>query len=169
MTTLLETLRLVIKAPTLNDISHWYLLHSDPDVMQYMGGTRDKYVIQEWLDYDILHYKKHGFAMGSVYEKNNNKFIGVAGLVYLDHDDTQPDVEIGYVLHKKYWRQGYGTEIVDALINWGFTHLKVNKLVAVTRSENTRSRCLLERCGMQYTKITTFHEEEFLQYEIHRL
>ena len=66
-------------------------------------------------------------------------FIGRAGFVYLNYDDTQPDIEIGYELKKEYWHQGYATELVLALINWGFDHLDVTRLVAVTRPDNLKS------------------------------
>src|SRR6516162_6615703 len=114
MTLILETQRLVIKAPSLSDINKWHALHSESEVTLFSKNT-----IQEWLDYDIMHYKKHGFSMGSVFEKNSNEFIGRAGLVYLLNDDTQQDIEIGYALHKTYWKNGYATELVKALIDWG--------------------------------------------------
>ncbi|KTC86276.1 GNAT family acetyltransferase [Legionella cincinnatiensis] len=100
MSILVETSRLLIKTPILDDLEYWYFLHSDEHVMEYMGGVQSKSVIQEWLQSDILHYNKHHFTMGSIFEKNNNEFIGRAGLVYLDHNENQPDIEIGYVLHK---------------------------------------------------------------------
>lgn len=168
MSLLLQTPRLLINTPNFNDINHWYALHSDPSVMQYMGGVQSRKVIQEWLAHDILHYKKHGFSMGSVFKKGNNEFIGRAGLVYLDHDDTQPDIEIGYVLHKKFWGKGYGVELALTLIDWGFTHLTINKLISVTRPENKKSQHLLEKCGMHYVKTTSFHGSDFLLYEIYK-
>jgi len=166
MTIFIETERTVIKVPVLNDVTYWSSLHSDHDVMEYMGGIKTKEVVQAWLEADIQHFKKHGFGMGSVFERNSNEFIGKAGLVYLDHDDHQPDIEIGYVLHKHFWSKGYGTELVHALVNWGFNHLSVNKLVAVTRPENEKSKCLLEKCGMRHLKNITLHGSIFLLYGI---
>ncbi|HBC0464545.1 TPA: GNAT family N-acetyltransferase [Legionella pneumophila] len=168
MSILVETPRLLIKIPILEDLEHWYVLHSDQHVMEYMGGVQSKSVIKKWLQSDILHHQKHGFTMGSVFQKNNNEFIGRAGLVYLDHNDDQPDIEIGYVLHKKYWRQGFGVELVNALIDWGFTHLAVNKLVAVTRPGNIKSKRLLEKCGLHYTRTIIIGNTDFLVYEVHK-
>jgi ribosomal-protein-alanine N-acetyltransferase len=168
MPILFETQRLLIKVPILNDIENWYSLHSDPEVMEFMGGTRTKSTVQEWLEDDISHYTKHDFCMGSVFEKSDNEFIGRAGLVYLEHDDTQPDIEIGYVLHKNHWNKGYATELVLAAIAWGFTHLNVNKLVAVTRSENKRSQNVLEKYGMRYERQIQFHNENFMLYQIYK-
>ncbi|KTC84239.1 MULTISPECIES: GNAT family N-acetyltransferase [Legionella] len=169
MSLLIETKRLLIKIPILDDLDNWNSLHSDPEVMRFMGGSKTRTTVQEWLESDILHYKKHGFCMGSVFDKNNKKFMGRAGLVYLDHDDTQPDIEIGYVLHKEQWNKGYGLELVLALIGWGFSQLNVNRLVAVTRPENKRSQKILEKANMQYKKQIQFHDEDFLFYHIHKV
>lgn len=163
MTAFLETQRLIIETPSVNDIDNWTALYRESETMAY---TPD--IIQDWLNTDILHFKKHGFSMGSVYKKDSKVFVGRAGLVYLDYDDTQPDIEVGYVLHKAYWNQGYATELAKALIRWGFNHLNINKLVAVTRSENKRSQGVLEKSRMHYSKIMKFRDEDFLLYEIYR-
>ena len=42
-------------------------------------------------------------------------------------DDKQAKIEINYHLDKKFWGQGYATELSKALIQWGFQHLsKIN-------------------------------------------
>ncbi|HHO2140088.1 GNAT family N-acetyltransferase [Legionella pneumophila serogroup 7] len=56
MSILVETPRLLIKTPILDDLEYWYVLHSDEDVMEYMGGVQRKSVVQEWLQSDILHH-----------------------------------------------------------------------------------------------------------------
>ena len=141
---LLETERLLIKVPTLADINDWHMLHSDSEVMQYIDGARPKRTIQKWLEQDIAHQNKHGFCIGSVFRKDAHQFIGRAGAVYFNYDDSQPDIEIGYILHKADWGNGYATELVKALIDWGFANLNVTKLVAVTHPENTKSQRVLE-------------------------
>ena len=162
----IETKRLLIKAPTLLDVENWYALHADPEVMQFLGGARDKETNLNWLEQDILHCKKHGFCLGSVFEKTSGEFIGRAGLVYLNYNDSQSDIEIGYELHKIYWNKGYGIELVTKLIDWGFSHLNVTKLVSVTRPENKRSQRVLEKCNMRYIKRVQLNNIYFDFYEI---
>lgn len=40
MSILVETPRLLIKTPILDDLENWYVLHSDEDVMEYMGSPK---------------------------------------------------------------------------------------------------------------------------------
>ncbi len=161
MAVFLETQRLIFKTPSPKDISNWVALHRV--WKNYKPAT-----IKEWLESDIAHFKKHGFGMGSIYEKNSKAFIGRAGLVYLNHDDTQPDIEVGYVIHKIYWNKGYATELATAIIGWGFKNLSTNKLVAITPPHNKSSQRVLEKSGMRFTKKVQLDGENYLFYEIYK-
>ncbi|AZE51084.1 hypothetical protein C4K04_5436 [Pseudomonas chlororaphis] len=158
----LETKRLNIQTPSVNDFDHWAALLIEWNAERF---TPER--IQNELNEAITHFKKHGFSMGSVYEKDSKIFIGHAGLVYLDYNDAQPDIEVGYALHKSYWNKGYATELAEELIKWGFHHLPIKKLVAVTRPENKRSQRVLEKIGMSNTKIIQLHNDDFLFYEVY--
>jgi len=163
MAIFLETHRLVIKIPKATDINNWIALHGKSEAM-----SKAPDIVQEWLKSDMTHFEKHGFGMGSVYEKDSKEFVGRAGLFYVDHNDAQPHIEIGYVLRKAFWNKGYATELAKALIEWGFDHLHVDKLVAITNAKNKSSQRVLEKVGMQYKNIVQFHGKNFLFYEIQR-
>ncbi len=168
MTHFIETQRLYIDIPILTDIDNWQTIHSDQEAMKYLGGTRDRDTTLQWLKHDISHYKKHGFCLGSVFEKENKTFIGRAGLVYLNYDDNQQDIEIGYELKKNCWNKEYASELAKALLDWGFSHLKVTRLVAVTRPENQKSQRVLEKAKMQYERKIQFHNEDYLFYVVYK-
>jgi [ribosomal protein S5]-alanine N-acetyltransferase len=161
----LETSRLKIYRPVLDDFSNWVnLYYTIPEKSHYSSE-----IIQQWLDTDISHYEKHGFSMGSVYENNTRSFVGRAGLVFLDYNDQQPNIELGYDLSSIYWGKGYATELAKALIGWGFKHLNIGKIVAVTRPHNIKSQNVLKKAGMQQTGKLQFHHEDFLLYRIEQL
>jgi len=169
MGTFLETKRLILKTPKLSDMNELVLLQSDPDVMKYIGqGVRTREETKKFLETAIQHQEKHQFSMCSVYEKSTDKFVGQAGLIYLASDDSQPEIEVGYRLHKEFWQQGYATELSKALISWGFEHLPVNKLVAVINPANEKSRSVLEKIGMHYVERINYYNSEVSKYEIHK-
>ncbi len=60
-------------------------------------------------------------------------------------------VMIGYSILDQYQRQGYGSEAVNALVNWAFAHPSVLRIVAETFPDNTASISLLEKCGFEYS------------------
>lgn len=72
-------------------------------------------------------------------------------------DDGQSTYDIGYCIHKKYWRQGYAGEAVALVADWvaqqGGRHITAE--VAV---ENKASRALLEKCGFEITEESAFRK-----------
>ena len=82
-------------------------------------------------------------------------FVAWFMLMKRRHDDY----ELGYVVRKKYWNQGYGSEISRALIQFGFEN-GLQKIIAVTRKENIGSSILLEKVGFQFDKMVKVDGEE---------
>jgi RimJ/RimL family protein N-acetyltransferase len=149
MAIFLETERLILKPAVQSDLNDLFALRSDPDVMKYSEkGVQTREEVQTFLDTTIPYQKRYGYDICSVFEKCSGDFVGQAGLFCTENIAEQSEVEIGYSLHKKYWGRGYGTELVRALIQWGFKHLPAKKLVAFTDSENIASHRILQKCGM---------------------
>lgn len=169
MSIILETQRLIIKSPALDNFENLYALYSDPEVMQYVGqGVRSREETRKKLAEIIYHFEKHGFSFGDVYKKESGACIGRAGLIYLEMNDSQPEIELGYTLHKAYWNKGYATELAKAFIQWGFEHLPVEKLIAVTHPDNKKSRHVLEKTGMHYVGNVRCYNTEVVKYEIYK-
>ena len=61
------------------------------------------------------------------------------------------DIEIGYVLYKKYWNKGYATELVKACIDFIFdNYLDIKRIVAVTVPNNIASQKVLSKVGFEF-------------------
>jgi ribosomal-protein-alanine N-acetyltransferase len=56
-------------------------------------------------------------------------------------------VETGYSVLPQFQRQGIGTEVVGALVQWALTHPEVERVTAQTARDNTPSLRLLARLG----------------------
>ena len=167
MKIIIETERLVLKEPTSHNLDELYVLQADPDVMKYIGsGPRTKETVRDATESAIKHYEDHGFSMCMLYEKASGNFIGQAGLIYLAYNDKQPDIEVGYRLHKRYWGRGFATEIAKALISWGFQHLPIDHLIAVINPDNTKSEAVLKKLGMHYVGIIQAYGGEVMKFEI---
>lgn len=167
----LETNRLILKTPELSDLDNLFALRSDPEVMKYIGkrgATQTREEVKKFLDLAIPYQEKHGFGFCSVFEKENGEFVGQAGLFHLGFDDKQPEIEVGYRLHKKFWGKGYATELAKALIYWGFQHLSVTHLVGVAYPENLSSRRVLEKAGMDFTRNEEYYGIEVCRYDIYK-
>ena len=69
--------------------------------------------------------------------------------------------EIGYDLSKGYWGQGLMTEAVQAIINYRFECLELNRIEAHTFPQNTRSVSLLRR--QHFKEEGTFRQNSYFK------
>lgn len=74
--------------------------------------------------------------------------MGSCGYNYLDYEHAR--AEIGYDLAKAYWGKGYAAEAVSALVDHGFTSLKLNRIEAKVDPRNVNSIKLLEK--LEFTR-----------------
>jgi RimJ/RimL family protein N-acetyltransferase len=63
-----------------------------------------------------------------------------------------PRPELGYRLRRTYWGRGIATAVVRDLLRWAFERLAVESVWAQTMAVNTRSRRVLERCGLRHVR-----------------
>ncbi|GHU74919.1 hypothetical protein AGMMS49992_17800 [Clostridia bacterium] len=72
--------------------------------------------------------------------------IGSCGI----YPDAASDTgDLGWILHKNYHKRGYGTELAGALIKYGFTDLKMRRIIAPCAAVNYGSYRVMERNGMR--------------------
>lgn len=153
MKVITETPRLLIREFVLEDAAEIIPLHGDPEVIQYTGDKVEpslegnQKIIQDiWLK----EYKQYGHARWAVVHKADNKIIGWCGLKYEPKFEA---IDLGYRYLKSYWGKGIGTEAAKAVIAYGFTHLDMERIVAIAMKENPNSVKIMEKIGMRYEKM----------------
>lgn len=75
----------------------------------------------------------------------DDRLIGVCGFNSWSPDHRH--AELGYELAPQYWRQDIMHRAVVAVVAWGFSELRLNRVHAYVMTTNERSIRLLERCG----------------------
>jgi ribosomal-protein-alanine N-acetyltransferase len=96
----------------------------------------------------------------------DGEFIGLCLLRNFDDEDGK--VELGYVLHQKYWGRGIASEMAILMISYGFTHANALEIVAVTTLENTSSQKVLEKAGLMRMDNYKRNREELAYFRIIR-
>lgn len=90
-----------------------------------------------------LPQKKYDFA---VVQKSSGRVIGGCG-IYLN--ERLDEAELGWTLHRDFWKQGYGTEFGRELLRFGFEELKLHRIFSRCYAENYGSFRVMERNGMR--------------------
>lgn len=145
----LETERLILREITKEDAGDIFTFFSNPDVTKYYGqepftsiSQAEQLVSLFEKNYQI----KRGIRWG-IGVRGKKGIIGTIGfnLLSLQHRRA----EVGYELHPSYWGNGYATEAIHKVIQYGFSNLKLNRIGAVVFIENSNSKYLLEKLGFQ--------------------
>lgn len=76
----------------------------------------------------------------------NDIHIGAVS-VYFENDTG----ELGWIINKHYWGNGFAYEAARALIDYAKTEFKVNRFLAYCDTENIASYKLMEKLGMRRT------------------
>jgi len=97
----------------------------------------------------VASYRKFGFGLYLVELKDSGAPIGICGLLKRESLD---DVDIGFAFLRKYWSQGYARESAAAVMHYGWTTLRLQRIVAITKPNNHASITLLEKLGLRFEK-----------------
>jgi RimJ/RimL family protein N-acetyltransferase len=87
--------------------------------------------------------------------KNTQTIIGDAVLQGIDLHNKSG--ELGWGLDPAFWGQGFGTEIGEALIRFGFMVLDLHRIFALCSVENVASIRVMEKIGMKTEGIIREH------------
>ncbi len=82
-----------------------------------------------------------------IFRKETNDFIGTVSLQGIDW--SIPKCEIGYWINTKFGGNGYMTEAVKALTDFGLNQLKFKRIEIRCESTNLKSRAIPEKLGFE--------------------
>ena len=169
----LETRRLVMRAWTSADIAPYAATIADPEVMRHMGagwryrlkrGIADVVAtvseVEARMDIRRLerHWVDHGWGEWAVEESDTGEFVGRLGFKH--HPDFRVDssqVEIGWLLARRFWGRGYATEAGAVALAEGFERLGLERVVSITAPANRRSIRVMRNLGMTDAGRTHWH------------
>ena len=162
-----ETDRLIIRDMEDPDLDSLLAIYRHEETMKYISSGRFDWTGDE-LRTKLTDANKNyssGFGIFAVEIRDTNQFIGEAGLFNSFHDLAK--LELGYILNQSFHNQGFGTEVCNGLIKYGFQELGVKTLVARMYAKNTASVRLSEKCGMKLAESgQTLSGAKFLVYKI---
>ncbi len=148
---MIESERLTYRKMTAADLP-WLIEMRSPDaVNRYIGGIRmqNADALAKRMQFYVDCYAKFGFGFCAMELKSTGELIGTSGLQPLE--DTG-EIEVGYNLSEKFWRQGFGYECAYGWLDYGFNTAGLDRIVAIAHPDNTGSWRIMEKCGMLYEK-----------------
>jgi [ribosomal protein S5]-alanine N-acetyltransferase len=146
----IETERLLLRELREADENDIHEYASDPEVVRLMiWGPNTRELTRDFLARALQAQTQWPRAdVGLAIElKSERRMIGSIGLRMKDEGRCTAD--IGYVLNRKYWGNGYMTESARAVLDVAFQQLNLHRVWATCDTRNRASYQLMERLGMR--------------------
>lgn len=122
-------------------------MHADPHVMRYSNSPPWTIIDQahELIEQSVNWMSSGKHICLGIGRKDTDGVIGTCTLFDLNRSSRR--AEVGFVLGSSAWGQGYMTEALVAVLNYGFRELDLNRVEADTDPRNAASTKTLERIG----------------------
>ena len=164
---MLETERLLLRAPLAGDVGELADELADPEVMRFIGNGETGSTLDavDQLERMQRAWRLDGFGRFMVVRAADGVAIGRVGLLAWDPLLWRPgvraeigagaEIELGWTLRRDAWGQGYATEAALAVRDWALREVRPRRLVSLIHPENLASARVAtnigERCGGEIT------------------
>jgi ribosomal-protein-alanine N-acetyltransferase len=144
----LETDRLLLRKIARDDAADIFEYAADSETPRYMPWEPHQSIqaTHDYLDGALERYRLRLPGPWAIVHKRDAKMIGTISFGAWERGHHW--AEIGYVLNRRYWGQGYMTEAVRAIVAFGFRELGLNRIQARCDVRNSGSARVMEKAGM---------------------
>jgi len=148
---ILETEDLILREFTEEDYQKWNTILCDPETMRYYPAPFDAAGVERWIKWTKENYEKYGFGLWAIILKETGAFVGDCGITMQNiHGDGVLYPEIGYHIHKDFWRRGYASQAAKGCLAYAFENNDFDEIFSYQKWTNVPSRKTAEKMGMSF-------------------
>ena len=146
----IETKRLILRKFEMADgqiaFDHWL---SDERVADNRISPAQKSVSEtmERVSKIVTQYENKAFCYWAIELKETGELIGEIDLY--DFNSATDNCEVSYSIGYRWWNQGYGTEALRAVVEFGFRTMNIHKISAAHNTDNPASGKIMRKVGME--------------------
>lgn len=145
-----ETQRCILRPIKLEDAKDMFEYYSKDYVVQYLPMKPHK-TISETKRF-IKSYFLHSYNLGKISHlaivfKNTNKVIGNVGFNNISQNSKEG--ELGICINPEYWGMNLSSELLSAMLLYGFDELNLEKVTATIYEDNKYSKNTLDKLGFK--------------------
>ena len=154
----LETERLVLRMPRLDDADVYAAMTSDEETMHFIGGVRSLAETEKSVKLWLERWEANGFGHLIAERREDGRFVGRIGLLVWDtrtweisiapEAGAHGQVELGWAFAREHWGKGYATEAARAVRAWGYSN-GVPSMISIIHPQNARSARVAAKLGAE--------------------
>ncbi|MHC4727957.1 MAG: GNAT family N-acetyltransferase [Planctomycetota bacterium] len=136
---------------------HFEFIHQmnrDVRIMDHLGGLRSLEQTSEYMKHNLAHWEQYGYGIWILRQRSTGQLTGRGGLrnaVLAGKDE----VEVAYGLLPEFWNMGLATEFVKAVVQLGFSEIRLSSLACITQQGNAASQHVLEKTDFRFERDIT--------------
>ncbi len=161
----LTTPRLALREMTRDDLPFLEAMLGHPEVMRFYPDSIRQAGAEPWLERQRGRYECDGHGLWLVEDRATGEPLGQAGLV-LHEVEGAPLPEIGYLIHRPFWRRGYATEAAAAVRDQALGERGLEAVYSLIRPVNVPSQGVARKIGMRLLGEVTFFDLRHLHFGV---
>ncbi len=147
----IDTERLTLREITLDDGDLIADLYGDPETMDSYRGVLSSEESRVWVEGVIASWQEKGYGYWILFLKDTDTFIGSAGL-FDEEIDGSLEPEVGYVIQRQYWGQGYASEVAAACYDFALNRTDLDRVITIIDPRNSAAIHLAKKYGLSFLR-----------------
>lgn len=153
---IIETSRLTIKSTKREDTDFCLEIWLDDEMGKYLSDPPREKASDKYLKWKENVEVYNGCYYFVAMAKEDGRYVGTCSTV---PSEDKKHWDLGYAIHKKYWRQGYATEMIKALCDFCIEN-GAEYITADVAKLNEGSNRVLKKLGFKIEKEGSFKKQE---------
>lgn len=164
---ILRTERLVFREMDNGDLDFLGSMLDDSETMQHYDKPFSRADAPAWLDKVVKRQQDDGHSFWLMANRESGEPIGQMGLLK-QHVEGVDEMELGYMLHRSHWRQGFAAEGARAVRDLAFREFECQRLISLIRPSNIASQRVALSYGAKPERLVVWREIEHLVFALAR-
>ena len=146
----IETERLLLRRMEMRDARDLFEYSRDEEVARYVLWEAQKNVSESraYIKFMLRKYRAGDPASWCIVRKDEGRVVGTIGYMWFQPENNA--AEVGYSLARDCWNQGFMTEALTCVLEFGFTRLNLNRIEAQHECDNPASGHVMRNAGMKH-------------------
>jgi RimJ/RimL family protein N-acetyltransferase len=142
----LQTDRLTLRMLRESDLDAYAEMCADAEVMRHIGDGQPMARPMAWRNLAMMvgHWSLRGYGLWAAEERSSGVLVGRIGFW---NPEGWPGFELGWMLRRAYWGQGYATEGARTALRFAFMQLGQPQVISLIHPENAASIRVAKRLG----------------------
>jgi RimJ/RimL family protein N-acetyltransferase len=167
MAPILETPRLALREMSPGDLDFVAAMLGHPEVMRFYPKVYSRDEARTWLERQRERYARDGHGLWLVEDRATGEPVGQVGLIMQLVDGVQ-EPEIGYLIHRPFWRRGLASEAALGVRAWAFDTLGYPRVISLILPENLPSQGVARKLGMTPETRAQMWELELIVFSVRK-